>query len=183
MKLYLRLLLILLKSSFKTKTRPLDKVVTHWRVLPTDLDLLGHMNNGRYPMMMDLARVDFIIRLGMMKKLIQNRWLVPVGNTQLDFKTALEPFARYRIHTKICYWDDTWFYFRQEFRRDQKPYPIAASGYVKALFKGPDGLISPEQVLSLLEQKNQYLQCLQNKVSAPYASHYSAQYQVETQRL
>jgi len=150
MKLYFRLLWILLTSPFKKQIKPLDESVTHWQVLPNDLDIYRHMNNGRYPMLMDLARVDFVIRLGMMKKVFKQRWVVPVGNTQIDFKTALEPFAKYRIHTKICYWDDTWFYFKQEFRRDIKPYPIVAEAYVKALFKAPEGLISPAEVIQLL---------------------------------
>ena len=152
MKLYFRLIWVLLASPFKKKTRVLDDVVTHWKVLPNDLDLYRHMNNGRYPLMMDLARVDFIIRLGMTKKMIQHRWVVPVGSTQLDFKTALAPFAEYRISTQVCYWDDKWFYFRQEFRRDKEPYPIVATGYVKALFKGPNGLVSPDEVLLTVDQ-------------------------------
>jgi len=145
MKLYLRLLLTLLTSPFKKKINPLDKVITHWKVLPTDIDLLGHMNNGRYPMIMDLARIDFIIRIGMFKTLFKQRWVVPVGTTQLEFKKSLKPFSNYQIHTKLCYWDDNWFYFRQDFMLDEKQDLIAATGYVKTIFKGRTALSHPKK--------------------------------------
>ena len=32
------------------------------RVLPNDLDLLWHMNNGRYLSLMDQGRVDLMVR-------------------------------------------------------------------------------------------------------------------------
>ena len=115
MKLYGRLIKTLATSPFKERVSPLDTVVTQWRVLPGDLDVFGHMNNGRYNMVMDIARLDFIARLGMLGRVWKHRWIVPVGSAQLDFRRALKPFARYDIHTRLCYWDEHWFYFKQEF--------------------------------------------------------------------
>ena len=89
MKLYGRLLSTLATSPYKSKVKPLDTVITRWTVLPNDLDLFGHMNNGRYAMIMDIARVDFIARLDMLGSLFKKRWMVPVGNTQFDFKKSL----------------------------------------------------------------------------------------------
>ena len=34
------------------------------RTLPADIDLLGHMNNGRYASLFDLGRFDLLIRTG-----------------------------------------------------------------------------------------------------------------------
>ncbi len=39
------------------------------RVLPTDIDLAGHMNNGFYLSVMDLGRFDLLIRSGVWPKL------------------------------------------------------------------------------------------------------------------
>jgi len=40
-----------------------------FRVVPTDLDVLGHMNNGVYFSLMDLGRIDLMIRTGAWKRL------------------------------------------------------------------------------------------------------------------
>ncbi len=43
---------------------PLEPSVTTLRVLPTDLDLYLHVNNGTYLQMMDVARTNYIADLG-----------------------------------------------------------------------------------------------------------------------
>ncbi len=40
-----------------------------FRVLPTDLDVLGHMNNGVYLSIMDLGRMDLLQRSGIWSRL------------------------------------------------------------------------------------------------------------------
>jgi hypothetical protein len=37
---------------------PHAETLTRWRVMPADLDLFGHMNNSRYLMLMEFARLD-----------------------------------------------------------------------------------------------------------------------------
>ena len=152
MKLYGRLIKTLATSPFKERVSPLDTVVTQWRVLPGDLDVFGHMNNGRYNMVMDIARLDFIARLGMLGRVWKHRWIVPVGSAQLDFRRALKPFARYDIHTRLCYWDEHWFYFKQEFMLPGEPPKCAATGYVKAVFKDARGLVPSQRVIAEVGQ-------------------------------
>jgi len=41
-----------------------------FRVLPTDLDVLGHMNNGVYLSIMDLGRMDLLQRSGVWSRLL-----------------------------------------------------------------------------------------------------------------
>ena len=64
MKLWFRLMLTFLISRSRTPCGLMDTCVTPFRVLPTDLDLLGHVNNGVYFQLMDLGRVDFMLRSG-----------------------------------------------------------------------------------------------------------------------
>jgi hypothetical protein len=45
-----------------TADDPQAETVTPWRVLPWDVDLFGHMNNSRYPLLMDFARVHYLRR-------------------------------------------------------------------------------------------------------------------------
>ena len=44
------------------------------RVLPNDLDTNLHLNNGRYLTLMDLGRVDLMLRMGVMGELRRRRW-------------------------------------------------------------------------------------------------------------
>ena len=48
MNLYLRLLLTLLRAWRGPRLEPGATLTRTLRVLPNDLDMYGHMNNGRY---------------------------------------------------------------------------------------------------------------------------------------
>jgi Thioesterase-like superfamily len=52
-------------------------------VTPADLDLFGHMNNSRYLMLMDFARIDYLARMGLLGAAFHYRWTVPVGTAQV----------------------------------------------------------------------------------------------------
>src|SRR5438552_18715762 len=64
MNLYFRLLITILKALRAPRVTPGDTVELALRVLPTDLDLNGHMNNGRYLTLVDLGLVTVFIRSG-----------------------------------------------------------------------------------------------------------------------
>ena len=64
MNLILRLIFIIVRARYRPRLQPFDISVVHMRVLPNDLDLQLHMNNGRFLSIMDLGRVDLMIRTG-----------------------------------------------------------------------------------------------------------------------
>ncbi len=147
MKPLSRLLQVLFGAHRRGGMEPLSEAVTQWRVMPSDLDLFGHMNNSRYLAMMDLARIDFLIRVGLLPDVVRNRWIVPVGGASVDFKGSLKLLEPYEIGTRLVGWDERWFYFRQEFRRVKQPARPVGTGYVKALFQGPEGNVSPARII------------------------------------
>lgn len=153
MKLYFRLLWLLCRSPFKSKVEPLDTVISTWRVLPSDLDLYGHMNNGIYSMVMDLARLDFMFRIRLMSVVVKQRWQFPLGSTYVEFKSGLLPFEKFHVSTRICYWDDRWVYFHQDFYRPGQSERPATRAYAKAIFKDGNGNLSPRQVLAAFRQQ------------------------------
>lgn len=53
---------------------PFEESVLRLRVLPNDLDYNLHVNNGRYLMLMDLGRLDLVVRLGIIGELRRRRW-------------------------------------------------------------------------------------------------------------
>ena len=65
----------------------------------------------------------------------------------MRYKLSLLPFQKYRLHTKVIGWHDKWFYIEHRFEIKNR---TIAYGLIKAVFRGPDGNVSPEDVLKLL---------------------------------
>lgn len=131
-----RLLKLLARGSRLPHLDTRDTAVTHWRVLPGDIDAFGHMNNARYQTLMDLARIDFLVRCGLFRGMLRQRWTAPVGHVNLDFRKSLKPFERFELHTRLMHWDERWFYFRHEFFRAGDAARPVTTGHVKTVFVG-----------------------------------------------
>jgi acyl-CoA thioesterase FadM len=145
--LIFRLILIFIESFFRKRLHPLSESVLHLRVLPNDLDLNLHMNNGRYLSIMDLGRLDLLIRTDLFKALVDHRWQPLVGTANIRYKQSLMPFQKYRLRTKVIGWDEKWFYIEQRFDRGNRTIAVAL---VKAVFRGPRKNISPDDTLKLI---------------------------------
>lgn len=116
MNLWLRLLWLLLTAPLRPRlAMPGDVSVLTLRVLPNDLDLSLHMNNGRYLAIMDLGRIDLLIRSGLAGAAWRKRW-TPVANTVLiRFRRELRGFVRYRLETRVVGWQAESFLIAQTF--------------------------------------------------------------------
>ena len=79
MNLYLRLLWTLLRSWRLPAIRFGDTVERRLRVLPNDLDVNGHMNNGRYMTITDLALIEYFARAGFLKLALRRGWRPMLG--------------------------------------------------------------------------------------------------------
>ncbi|XP_013916495.1 PREDICTED: protein THEM6 [Thamnophis sirtalis] len=94
---------------------PLQEQRFHSWVLPSDLDLLVHMNNARYPREADMARCVFMVRCG----LFQAIWALG-GHTMLSasccrFRRSMHLLERFTIRTRIRGWDQRAFFLEQRF--------------------------------------------------------------------
>lgn len=147
MNLLFRLFAIIVESFFRKRLHPLSESVLHLRVWPNDLDLNFHMNNGRFLSIMDLGRLDLLLRTDLAGALIRHRWQPLAGAVNIRYKQSLLPFQRYRLHTKVIGWDEKWFYIEQRFERKNRTIAV---GLVKALFRGPHRNITPEATLKLI---------------------------------
>ena len=74
MNLWLRLLWALSSWRSRGKLSVWDVGVRSFRVWPSDLDIFNHMNNGKYGSLMDLARLDLMLRSGTWQKLSRLNW-------------------------------------------------------------------------------------------------------------
>jgi acyl-CoA thioesterase FadM len=144
MNLIFRLLLVILRARRGPRLGPLDESVIHARVLPTDLDLNLHLNNGRALTLMDLGRVDLMLRMGVAGELRRRRWNPVIASLTVRFRRSLNLGQRFAIHTRLVCWDERWFYVEQRFVRGEDEL---ARAIVKAAFIGPGGRVLPQQIV------------------------------------
>ena len=108
MNLWLRLLSLVVASFLRPRLDPLaDASCLDFRVWPHDLDVSMHMNNGRYWSLMDLGRVDLLIRSGLWRSIVRNRWAPIVNAAKIRFRRELRLFRGFRIETRIVAWTET----------------------------------------------------------------------------
>lgn len=148
MNLIWRFMWVWLTSRFR---KPLDFFSTgiiNATVLPTDCDLLFHMNNGRYFSLMDLARIDLMARCHALTTLNKNNIYPVIASEMIRFKKSLPLFTRFQIHTKLAGWDDKFFYMEQYFKVKDDIYAMAL---IKACFlRKNKGRVTPDEILQVL---------------------------------
>lgn len=134
MNLWLRLIWLLATFRFRPRlVLPADASVLTLRVLLNDLDISRHMNNGRYLAIMDLGRVDLLLRSGLGGPVWRNGW-TPVANAvMIRFRRELRPLRRYRLETRIVGWTEEHVLMAQTFviAQGRREGQIAAHALVK----------------------------------------------------
>lgn len=116
MNLWFRLLIHSLTRRGRDLT-PWDTAVTPFRVAPTDLDVLGHMNNGRFATLMDLGRADLMRRSGMSARARRLGWYAVVAGQSITYRRSLTLGQRFELHTRVLGVDENWLYMDQRFTR------------------------------------------------------------------
>ncbi|WP_144834465.1 acyl-CoA thioesterase [Microbacterium sp. BH-3-3-3] len=105
-----RTLLVLARARRRLRREgPIDpSTVTRMRirVLPTDVDLLRHMNNGRYLSLFDLGRWDLLTRSGLVEAMTKQGWYAVVAAETITFRRSLELGQRFDLETRMIGHDD-----------------------------------------------------------------------------
>src|SRR5690606_32733351 len=87
MNLLFRLLKTLLRFFLlPSRIGILDESIVRFRVWPNDLDTNLHMNNGRYLTLMDLGRLDLLLRNGSVTFVIRNTWYPVLAGSLIRFR-------------------------------------------------------------------------------------------------
>jgi len=147
MNLYLRLLILFIKSRWKPQLDLVDKSILKFYVLPTDLDINMHMNNGRFNSIMDLGRVDIMQRTGLLAVLRQRKWFGVVGSIHTRFRRPLKLFQAYELQSQIIYWDDKWTWVEHKmYSRDK----LICSALVQTLIRIKGANVATPELLKLL---------------------------------
>ena len=140
---FVRLLRVILLAWLgkRRSLREPSRIFTH--VWVNDLDLNIHMNNGRYLTLMDMGRMDLMLRTGAMRLWFGRGWQPLVALSMCRHFKALKVFQRFELRTTVIGWDEKWVYFEQRFLRGDTLYALAV---VKALMAGKEGPV-PTQTL------------------------------------
>jgi len=147
MNLYWRLLLVWLGARRKPKIALGDTIELRLTVLPNDVDLNGHMNNGRYLTIVDLALVEYMTRAGFMGLALRRGWRPMLGGSMIAYRRGLKPLRRYTLRFTIACWDARWSYIRFEFVRDGV---TVAGGHAKGGIVGPRGIVGSAEMCHAL---------------------------------
>ena len=148
MNLYFRLLWQSLFGSRRSPVPVLGPCRTPFRVLPSDLDVLRHVNNGVYLSLMDVARVDLMQRAGLAGPLRRHGWYPVVVAESIQFRRSLGLFQRFEIETRVLGWDEKAFVVEQRFFRGEEAIAVAL---VRARFLARGGgAVAPADVVHLV---------------------------------
>lgn len=147
MNLYLRLLLVRLRARRRRHLSLWETARTPFRVVPSDLDLLGHMNNGKFLSLLDVGRIDLLLRSGFWERLRRIGWYPVVAGQTITYRRSLKLRQRFDLYSRVLGFDDRWIYIEQTFVADAT---VHAHAVVRARFlKRGGGSVSREEIEEL----------------------------------
>jgi acyl-CoA thioesterase FadM len=151
MNLIFRMLYVFVLSQFREPLgigNSLSKLSLH--VLPNDLDINFHMNNGRYLTICDLNRVDLFIRTGLLKAMFRRKWIPVIAEHTMTYKKPLGLLEHFRVELETTHWDEKYFYMKHTFTSNER---TAAEGTSKGCVyaRGLD-VVSPADAIAAVEQ-------------------------------
>ncbi|WP_328857095.1 thioesterase family protein [Williamsia herbipolensis] len=118
--------IIAMKLLSASGTKPVGAVCeAAFRVLPSDLDMLMHMTNGRYLSILDAARIAYMSDTGLWRKLRTRGWHPVVVAQTITYRRPLTLGTRYEVRTAMIGVDARNVYFEQEFHVGATTYAFA----------------------------------------------------------
>uniref|UniRef100_A0A2D4HUW2 Protein THEM6 n=1 Tax=Micrurus lemniscatus lemniscatus TaxID=129467 RepID=A0A2D4HUW2_MICLE len=127
------------------KTKVLEESIRYSWVLPSDLDLMWHMNNGRYAREADFGRYCYMFSCGIVQTIWNKKHNTMLTSSSWRFRRALKLWDRFAIRTRMVCWDDHMFYLEQQFISCQDGF-VCAVALVQHRVIG----ISPSEVIQIL---------------------------------
>ncbi len=125
-KLYGRMIPAVARGMRHDRIAATQPLASRFRVLPHDIDINLHLNNGRYLQLMDVNRVEWLLRTGVLDFVRKHRWKAVLGSTVIHFRRELRLWDTGLASTKLIGWDDRWAYLEHRIETlDGKPVAIS----------------------------------------------------------
>ncbi|MDQ4500707.1 acyl-CoA thioesterase [Sinomonas sp. ASV322] len=145
MHLLLRTLLLLVTSRRRPQLSLWGDSSLPLRVLPTDIDIAMHVNNGMYFSLMDLGRFDLMVRAGAWDRMRARGWSPVVNLETITFRKSLTLWQKYMIESRIIGVDERAIYFEQRIVARGEVY---ARAYVATRLVSSAGPVSNEEIFA-----------------------------------
>jgi acyl-CoA thioesterase FadM len=151
MNLIFRMIYVLVAGMFRERIDASNLVSDlGLHVLPNDIDINFHMNNGRYLTICDLNRVDIFARSGLLKAMFKRNWIPLIAEHTMTYKKPLDLFNRFNVRTEVQHWDEKYFYMTHTFSKGDR---IMAEGTSKGcVYARGVGVVSPADAMAAVEQ-------------------------------
>ncbi|MCC5855310.1 MAG: thioesterase family protein [Idiomarina sp.] len=147
MSLLGRLAWILIKRAREPQCEPFDTLRVRSRVLPHDLDLNFHVNNGRYLTFADLGRMDWFIRTGCFQVARKQGCIPVIGDVTARYVKQLKAFDRFYIESRLLGWNHKWAYLEHRILNENDQ--LAALVVVRGMFWSKrSGGIAPAELIA-----------------------------------
>ncbi len=145
MHLLVRTLVTLFASARRTRLSIWDISSLPMRVLPTDIDIALHVNNGMYFSLMDLGRFDLLARSDVWKAMRRRGWTPVASGETISFRKSLQLWQRYTIETRIIGLVQKAIYFEQRMVADGEIY---ARAYIATRLLSRGRPVTQEEVIA-----------------------------------
>lgn len=131
-----RTLLHTLISRFGRRLGHYDIARTRFRVMPTDLDIFKHMNNGVYLSIFDIGRFDLLQRSGVWQIFKERGWYPVVASETITFRKSLTLWTPFTVESRILGYDAKAVYVEQRAVVDGEIY---AQAFIRGRFLSRKG--------------------------------------------
>lgn len=147
-KLFGRMLPMLARARQGVLVPATEAVSSRFRILPHDIDINLHLNNGRYLQLIDLNRAEWLIRTGIWDVIRRNRWRPILGSTAVQYRRELRLWDVAHIETRLLGWDQRWTYLEHRITCDHgRPVALAVA---KAGFRSRGRWVNPDDLRAQL---------------------------------
>jgi acyl-CoA thioesterase FadM len=149
MNLFIRLAWLHVFARTRSRCSVLGPCRTSFRVAPTDLDVLRHVNNGVYLSLLDLARIDLMLRSDVLRRFRAQGWFAVVSAETISFRRSLRLLQRFEVETTIVGWDERAFVVQHHFLRASDT--VATAAVRMRFLSRSGGAVGTCEVLALLD--------------------------------
>ncbi|NDD12180.1 MAG: thioesterase [Betaproteobacteria bacterium] len=125
------------------KTLLLEEVRFPMRVWLTDLDIYGHLNNGRFLTLMDQGRLFHALVSRLLPLAFERRWKPVASAAFIVFRSELKWRATFQLVSRVVSWDERAFYLEH---RMESPTRLYARAFVRVVFTLKKGTVAPKEV-------------------------------------
>jgi acyl-CoA thioesterase FadM len=148
-KLFGRMIPAAARGLTQPRLHPTRAVSSRFRVLPHDIDINRHLNNGRYMQIIDVNRMEYLLRTGIAQTILARRWKPILGSLTIQFRRELRLWEQAVASTRLLGWDDRWVYL--EHRIDTVAGRPVAIAMAKAGFRSQGAWVSTDTLRAALD--------------------------------